>query len=564
LVKDDVWTPVIQLTPANSMTFGIQVTALPAALTLRARLFPEYGFGGEVVTLTYTGEAYSGTFHLPYPALVGHVHVWAVSEAATETDPRREAIVAYAIGGNPGISRGFSGISRGFSGISRGFSGISRGFGGISRGFGGISRGFGGISRGFGGISRGFGAPLVSPNGQMIFFTANPGMFNQGEFYTVQNMAGLPPLPAGKTAVGQSYHLAASPNVTRVVTGSISFQYMESDALIEGVSEDELIIHFWDGRSWRALETVRDTTYNLTSAPSQGDGVYALLAGTTVPHITSVAPPAAMNDVTTPLEITGGYFLSPVEVALLGPTSTITLPLSSVSPYAISAEVPLGLPAHEYQVIAINRNQPGGAALSPVPGTFAVYDAATACFHDFFESGAGQWQRSGEWSIVTLPDGDRAMTDSPAGPYKSARDYDGEAITYTTYITSQPFSVDDCPAPVLTFRHDYVIAQMGASQDVGRVEVSTDDGATWRELARYGSNISVGTRGLGSADMTSSEWMDADWQRVKISLGAYTGTVRLRFGLEVDRYLSDKGWVLDDVMVKRTELVFLPTILKGR
>jgi hypothetical protein len=404
---------------------------------------------------------------------------------------------------------------------------------------------------------------MVSSNGQMIFFTANPGIFNEGEFYAIQNMAGLPPLPAGKTAVGQGYHLVASPNVTRVVTGSISFQYMESDALIEGVSEDELIIHFWDGRSWRALETVRDTTYNLTSAPSQGDGVYALLAGMTVPHVTDVVPSAATNDATTTLGISGGYFLAPVEVALVGLTTTYTLPLVSVNPYAISAKIPPGLPAHEYQVIVTNRNQPGGAAVSPVPGIFAIYDAVEACFHDFFESGAGQWQRSGEWSIVTLPNGDQAMTDSPAGPYKSAGDYDGEAITYTTYITSQPFSVDDCPSPVLTFRHDYVIAQMSTSQDVGRVEISTDDGATWRELARYGSSLSFETQGLGATGVTSSEWADAKWQSVGISLSAYTGTVRLRFGLEVDRYLSDKGWVLDDVMVKRTKVIFLPTILKG-
>lgn len=397
----------------------------------------------------------------------------------------------------------------------------------------------------------------------MIFFIANPSIFDEGELYAVQNMAGLPTLPVGKTAVGQGYHLVASPNITRVITGSISFQYMESDALIEGVSEDELAIHFWDESGWRALETVRNTTYNLASAPSQGDGVYALLAGTTVPHITDVAPSAAMNDATTTLGISGGYFLAPVEVALVGLTATYTLPLVSVNPSAISAEVAPGLPAHEYQVIVTNRNQPGGAAVSPVPGFFAIYDAAEACFHDFFESGAGQWQRSGEWNIVSLPNGDQAMTDSPAGPYKSAGDYDGEAITYTTYITSQPFSVGDCPSPVLTFRHDYVIAQMGTSQDVGRVEISTDDGATWRELARYGSSLSVETQGLGATDASSSEWVDANWRSVGISLRAYTGTVRLRFGLEVDRYLSDKGWVLDDVMVKQSEIMFLPTILKG-
>jgi hypothetical protein len=39
----------------------------------------------------------------------------------------------------------------------------------------------------------------------MIFFTENPMAFITGTFFTIQSMAGLPPLPAGKTAIGQGY-----------------------------------------------------------------------------------------------------------------------------------------------------------------------------------------------------------------------------------------------------------------------------------------------------------------------------------------------------------------------
>ena len=87
-------------------------------------------------------------------------------------------------------------------------------------------------------------------------------------------------LPAGKTTIGQGYSLVASPHVTQVISGSISFQYLGIDALVEGISEREeqqLVIYFWDGSRWRALDTVIDTTYNLASATSQGSGVYALL-----------------------------------------------------------------------------------------------------------------------------------------------------------------------------------------------------------------------------------------------------------------------------------------------
>jgi hypothetical protein len=122
--------------------------------------------------------------------------------------------------------------------------------------------------------------------------------------------------------------------------------------------------------------------------------------------------------------------------------------------------------------------------------------------------------------------------------------------------------MENCPNPVLTFRHDYVIAQMGTSQDIGRVEISTDGGATWMELARYGSPV-IEAQQQTAINVTSSEWTEANWQSVGISLKSYTGTVQLRFGLEVDRYLSEKGWVLDNVMVKQIRVVFLPTILKG-
>jgi hypothetical protein len=224
-----------------------------------------------------------------------------------------------------------------------------------------------------------------------------------------------------------------------------------------------------------------------------------------------------------------------------------------------------GLPAREYQVLVYNLNEPGGPAVSPAPGTFALYDPAQACFYDFFESGAGKWERDGDWDIVTLPSGEQAMTDSPAGPYKGASDYDSEAVTHTTYITSQAFSLTGCPNALLTFRHDYVIDDRAPSQDLGRAEISLDGGVTWTGLASYSGG---GPLGFRAQDIESSEWTDVQWQDVAIALNAYTGTVRMRFSLEVDQDYSAKGWLIDDVIVQSSEIrpgpsVFLPIILRG-
>jgi hypothetical protein len=254
---DETWSPLIQLTPINTDTIHIKASGLPQALVIKARIFPEYGFGSPVVTLSGSNDIYSGTFQLDYSTVAGHVQLW-VDEAASETNPRREDIVAYAIGGNPGAFRGA---------------------GGAFRGAGGAFRGAGGAFRGAGGAFRGAGAPLVSPDGQMIFFTENPAIFQVGELYTIQNMSGLPALPPNKTVVGQGYNLVASPSVTQIISGSISFQYLGINALVEGITEEEeeqLTIQFWNGNHWRALDTTLNTYYNLASARSQGSGIYAL------------------------------------------------------------------------------------------------------------------------------------------------------------------------------------------------------------------------------------------------------------------------------------------------
>ena len=163
------------------------------------------------------------------------------------------------------------------------------------------------------------GAPAVSPDGQMTYFDRNFDL-DEGQFYTVQVMAGLPNLPAGKIAIGRGYNLFATGFATHTnpLTGSVSFQYLGNDVLVEGKSEDELGIHFWDGQRWQALNTQVDTTYNMASAQSQGAGVYALLAGTTTPLISTVSPSAGTNDVSHTLVISGGYFLEPVVVSLVG------------------------------------------------------------------------------------------------------------------------------------------------------------------------------------------------------------------------------------------------------
>jgi hypothetical protein len=95
-------------------------------------------------------------------------------------------------------------------------------------------------------------------------------------------MAGLPTLPPGRTVIGQGYALVATPG-TPVATGSVSIQYLTDDILTAGVDENGLTIYFYDGSSWHDLPTVRNAYFNLVTAPSQGPGVYVLMASVQVP-----------------------------------------------------------------------------------------------------------------------------------------------------------------------------------------------------------------------------------------------------------------------------------------
>jgi subtilisin-like proprotein convertase family protein len=525
------WAPVIQISPVNTQTLAISVElSQPSPIGLEARLFPEYGWGSLPIPLEDPeGDAvYSGTFPAyPYPPAAGHVGLyWA-------GDDSPKAMAHYAVGGNPGVNP-------------------------FSQGHGPFSQGHGPFSQGHGPFSQGHGPFVVSPDGQMFIYTPQPE-FEEGDLYIIHGLAGVPDLPRGKVLIGQAYRLVSAG--VPVQDPSVSFQYLGIDALKAQVDEGELRIHFWDGARWSVLETVVDDYYNMATARGQGDGVYALLAWQTVPTVTNYAPLVMSNEMTHTLVITGEDFLPPVRVVLEG-SQVYTLPAQVISP-SLRVEVPAGLPAEEYRLSVVN----GDGGRASVPGTLGIFDwRADLCFYDFFESGPNQWERSGEWNIVTIPNtSNRAMTDSPAGNYGSAIT---PTLTHIAAITSPAFSLANCPSPILSFDHAYVLAVLGTSQDVARVEVSADDGATWRELARYTGGGIYSEPPLTAQETPGSEWTYIELGSITIALNAYTGTVRLRFSLEVDQDVSDKGWVIDNVEVKPGTVLspdtwlYLPLILK--
>jgi Mg-chelatase subunit ChlD len=143
-------------------------------------------------------------------------------------------------------------------------------------------------------------------------------------------------------------------------------------------------------------------------------------------------------------------------------------------------------------------------------------------FADTMESGAGKWIPDPPWGLTSVAyRGSAAWTDSPAGNYAN----NANSVLAIADPIVLPASLT---TPALSFWHRYDIENYF---DYGRVEVSTDNGATWQSLAAYtGANTT--------------------WSRAVIDLSAYRGqTIRLRFRLTTNAYLTRDGWYIDDVTV---------------
>jgi hypothetical protein len=227
------------VSPVTSCTVVISVTNVPTDVSFLARLYLLNDPASDPISLTLTGDVFSGTFHTDFPALDGYLHVY-VDEVA----PRREVVTDFSIGGNPARLRGRWARLRGRWARLRGRW-----------------------------------APGVSADGQVILFGDLD--FDVGEFFTLQAATRIPdPLPWA-TLVGHAYRLSASPNAPDLTAGSLSFMYAGSE--VPAGEENFLRLYFWDGVEWRILLTELDLDHNTASCPIPGPGLYALMSSYEIP-----------------------------------------------------------------------------------------------------------------------------------------------------------------------------------------------------------------------------------------------------------------------------------------
>ncbi len=265
------WTPDVRVTPVTSSTVRVQVFNLPGTYTLQAQLYDDTGYATLTQSVPYDAPSlgYSTTLTLTEPVVAGWVHLSAGAN--------HEVVAVYSLGGNP--TQKISGGTQKISGGTQKISG---------------------------------GAPVLSNDGQAILYTPNI-TFTRGEFYAIQAATHLPDVPTWLTPVSKGYWVLRSSGAPLLSSASMSIGYAESD--VPGGLESFVRVYFYDGTQWTPLTTTLNTDDNTAVAPSQGAGLYVLMASIEIPLYgpgwNNIAYPiAASQTVTNALaSITGTYSL---------------------------------------------------------------------------------------------------------------------------------------------------------------------------------------------------------------------------------------------------------------
>ncbi len=144
-----------------------------------------------------------------------------------------------------------------------------------------------------------------------------------------------------------------------------------------------------------------------------------------------------------------------------------------------------------------------------------------AYFFDDFESGTSEW--TGTWGATSSSSHSPStcMTDSPSGDYPN--------YASTTMTLENALDLSESETASLVFWQHY---DTESGYDFCKVEVSTNGGGSWTEVASYSGTLS-------------------EWTEETIDLGPYVGTdaFKVRFVLTSDGWVQRDGWYVDDVHV---------------
>ncbi|MFN7962632.1 MAG: M14 family zinc carboxypeptidase [Thermoanaerobaculia bacterium] len=352
-------------------------------------------------------------------------------------------------------------------------------------------------------------APTLNPRpatpGQLVSLTAtvNDARYEGSE--PTQTVAeaeyylDVPPWAGGAVAHPLSAADGAFDEVDEAVTGSL-------DTTSLAVGQHQVFVRGRDSAgNWGAVSAVFLTLIDPVSSP----------------HLTGVVSDA----------VSGAPLVASVAVGAFG---TTTLANGSFD---------LQLPSGNYSVTV---SAPGHALFTTMVtlsdfGTVNVdaplvpYVAALA---DDVEGTSVAWTAQAPWARTTEAaySGTHSWTDSPGGNYGNNRDIS---------LTSPPVDLSFSHGTILSFRHRY---DLEASFDFGHVEISTNNGASWTEVALFSGASPVG-----------------QWLLAEVPVPALDGVsqARVRFRLTSDTIVTRDGWHVDDINLLTLPSFVVPVFADG-
>jgi hypothetical protein len=241
LVHRPGWSPEVLVTPVTSSTLTIDVRKVPAGLDVRGRVFPLGDEATAAMVFAPVAGGYRADITLAEPVLGGYAQIWVENDPV----PRREVVVDYTLGGNPGSKFGRN--------APRGRNPGSK---------------------------FGRNAPAVSSDGQAVIYGDNL-TFLEGQFFTLQSASQIPDPPVGRTPVGLGYWLSATANAPALDQASLLISYLSRD--VPAAEEGGIEMYHWDGQSWTALDSTLYAERNEAAALVRGPGLYTLMSSYRVP-----------------------------------------------------------------------------------------------------------------------------------------------------------------------------------------------------------------------------------------------------------------------------------------
>jgi bacillopeptidase F len=150
------------------------------------------------------------------------------------------------------------------------------------------------------------------------------------------------------------------------------------------------------------------------------------------------------------------------------------------------------------------------------------------------ESGAGSWTSGGtlnEWQIGSIAWGSAYSGGNCWGTdinTTAPGDNDEYENNCNQWLRTPSINLVSVPSATLNFMHKYRIRDY----DYAYLEISTNGGGSWTQLRNY----STGNQNT--------------WTKITISLNSYAGNnIILRYRLQSDSSIVNKGWYIDDVNV---------------